>query len=177
LRPLTEALPGQSLLEVGCSSGYHSEVLALRDVNLRYCGCDYSPAFIELGRGLHPGLRLDVADATALPYADGEFDIVLSGCCLLHIADYRRAIAEAARVARRHVLFLHTPVVHTTPTQYFTKQAYGVKTVEIHFSESELVGHFAANGLRVVAVETLSTDWRRGDAFAMKTYLCERKAP
>ena len=67
--------------------------------------------------------------------------------------------------------------MHTLPTQFFTKQAYGVKTVEIHFSERELVALFAASGLRVVAIETLSADWRQGDAFAMKTYLCEKKAP
>ena len=177
LRPLAEARPGQSLLEIGCSSGYHSEVLALRGLDLHYNGCDYSSAFIDLARECYPTVPFEVADATALPHADEAFDIVVSGCCLLHIADYRRAIAETARVTRRHALFYRTPVVHTLPTQFFTKQAYGVKTVEIHFSESELVTLFAASGLRVVAVETLSTDWRQGDAFAMKTYLCEKKAP
>ena len=177
LRPLASTTAGQSLLEVGCSSGYHGEVLALRGLDLRYSGCDYSSAFIDLARRCHPGLPFEVADATALPHADNAFDIVVSGCCLLHIADYRTAIAETARVARRHALFFRTPVVHTLPTQFFTKQAYGVKTVEIHFSESELVRLFAASGLRVIAAETLSADWRQGDAFAMKSYLCEKKAP
>jgi SAM-dependent methyltransferase len=177
LRPLAAAVPGQTLLEIGCSSGYYAEVLALRGLDLRYSGCDFSSAFIDLARQCHPAQHFDVADATALPYADDAFDIVVSGCCLLHIPDYRSAIAETARVARRHALFHRTLVVHTLPTQYFTKLAYGVKTVEIHFSESELVALFAVNGLRVVAVETLSADWRQGDAFAMKSYLCEKKSP
>ena len=177
LRPLAEGTPGQNLLEIGCSSGYYSEILAMRGLDLRYSGCDYSPAFVDMARRLYPQLQFDVADATALGYADATYDIVVSGCCLLHIADYNAAIAETARVARRHVVFHRTPVVHTLPTQFFTKLAYGVKTVEIHFAEHELVALFASHGLRVVAVETLNTDWRQGDAFAMKTYLCEKKAP
>jgi SAM-dependent methyltransferase len=177
LRPLAEAAPGQSLLEIGCSSGYYSEVLKIGGLDLHYRGCDYSNAFVEMARRHHPSVEFDVADATALVYGDAAFDIVVSGCCLLHIADYPAAIAETARVTRRHAVFHRTPVVHTLPTRFFTKSAYGVKTVEIHFAERELVALFAANGLRVVAVETLSADWREGDAFAMKTYLCEKKTP
>ena len=174
LRPLAAQQPGAALLEVGCSSGYYADVLAARGLDLRYIGCDFSSAFIELARHYHPELRFDVADATALRYADSEFDIVLSGCCLLHIPDYARAIAETARVARRHAVFHRTPVLAKHATRYFTKSAYGVKTVEIHFSERELVSLFAAHGLSVIGIESISTDWRDGDAFAMKTYLCEK---
>lgn len=174
LRPLYAMRPGASLLEVGCSSGYYADVLAARQLDIRYAGCDFSPAFIELARRFHPELRFDVENATALRYSDGEFDTVVSGCCLLHISDYARAIAETARVARRHAVFHRTPVYARHATRFFTKCAYGVQTVEIHFSESELVALFAANGLRVVGIESINTDWRDGDAFAMKTYLCEK---
>lgn len=176
LGPLAASRPGQTLLEVGCSSGYYAEVLAIRGLALDYRGCDYSPAFVALARQCHPTHRFDVADATALPYGDGEFDIVVSGCCLLHIPDYGKAIDETARVARRYALFHKTPVLHTRATQYFTKLAYGVKTVEIHFQESELVERMARAGLRVVGIRTLQADWRQGDAFAMKSYLCEKQA-
>lgn len=175
LRPLASNTPGGSLLEVGCSSGYYADVLAARQVDLRYAGCDFSPAFIALAKHYHPELRFDVEDATALRYADNAFDIVLSGCCLLHIPDYRSAIAETARVARRHAVFHRTPVLARHTTRFFTKRAYGVQTVEIHFSERELVSLFAASGLRIIGIESITSDWRDGDAFAMKTYLCEKK--
>ena len=175
LQPLARAVPGQTLLEVGCSSGYYAEVIAMRGLDLRYAGCDFSPAFVDLAKRCHPANDFDIADATALPYGDGSFDIVVSGCCLLHIPNYARAITETARVARRHVLFHRTPVLHAQLTRYFTKRAYGVRTVEIHFQESELVARFASAGLRVVAVSTLEVDWRYGDAFASKSYLCEKK--
>ncbi len=176
LRPLSTASPGASVLEIGCSSGYYADVLAARQVPLTYSGCDFSPSFVEQARQCNPGLRFDVEDATALNYPDGAFDIVVSGCCLLHIADYSRAIAETARVARRHAVFHRTPVLARQETRYLTKLAYGVQTLEIHFNEAELVSLFARHGLGVIGVDSISTDWRNGDAFAIKTYLCEKRA-
>lgn len=163
------------LLEVGCSSGYYSEALALRGVKCIYAGCDYSPEFIGMARRLYPALDFEVEDATALSYADSTFDIVVSGCCILHIPDYAAAITEAARVARHQVVFHRTPVLHLAPTKYFSKLAYGIETVEIHFNEEELVSLFARHGLRVLAIATINASWRDGDAFATKTYLCEKK--
>lgn len=163
-----------SLLEVGCSSGYHAEAFAVKGVEVDYAGCDYSTPFIELARQCYPALDFRVSDATALAYSDANFDLVLSGCCLLHIPDYEAAICEAARVARTHVIFHRTPVLHQMTTQYFTKKAYGVQMLEIHFNEHELVSLFARHGLCVVDIATLDASWRRGDAYATKTYLCRK---
>ena len=175
LRPLAAQFPGSSVLEVGCSSGYYAQVLAIRGLALDYTGCDFSPSFIDLARRRHPDVHFDIEDATALRYPENTFDIVVSGCCLLHIGDYARAIAETARVARRYAVFHRTPVLARHATRYFTKSAYGVQTVEIHFNERELVSLLAQHGLPVVGIETISTDWRDGDAFAVKTYLCEKR--
>lgn len=178
LEPLARAPAGDpgalSLLEVGCSSGYYSEALAIKGIQCDYSGCDYSPAFIDMARRLYPALDFRVEDATAMRYADASFDVVVSGCCLLHIPDYDAAISEASRVARDHVVFHRTPVLHQGPTTYFTKLAYGVKTVEIHFNEQELVSLFAKHALYVVGIYTLDAAWRRGDAYATKSYLCRK---
>lgn len=163
-----------SLLEVGCSSGYYSEVLASRGISVDYHGCDYSSGFIKLARYFYPSLSFEVADATHLPYIDRCFDVVVSGCCLLHIPEYELAIAETARVAKKWAIFHRTPVLHHSPVQYFTKEAYGVKTIEIHFNEGELVRLFSKCGLKVVDIRTISVDWIDGDAFASKTYLCAK---
>jgi ubiquinone/menaquinone biosynthesis C-methylase UbiE len=174
LRPLTSPDAPATLLEVGCSSGYYAEAFEIKSLPVLYSGCDFSPAFVALARRCYPALDFRVADATALNYPDASFDIVVSGCCLLHIRDYDRAIADAARVARHHVVFHRTPVVHLAPTRFFTKLAYGVKTLEIHFNEDELVKCMHRHGLRVVAIVTLNASWHNGDANATKTYLCEK---
>lgn len=178
LRPLTEERPADlsvlTLLEVGCSSGYYSEAFAIKGLRIAYSGCDYSAAFIEMAKRCYPTLDFRVQDATKLGYLDAEFDIVVSGGCLLHIGDYEAAICEAARVARSHVIFHRTPVLHRNATTWYTKRAYGVETVEIHFNEQQLVSLFATHGLRVIGIATSHVGWQEADAFASKTYICEK---
>jgi len=169
-------LSGLRLLEIGCSSGYYSEVFAIKKLGLLYEGCDYGPAFIDLARQHYPATPFTVQDATKLDYADTSFDIVVSGCCILHIRDYESAISEATRVARQWVDFNRTPVLHLHDSVVYTKLAYGTKTIEIHFNEQRLLRLFTAHNLRVIDANTHAIDWdvEKKDALAMKTYLCEK---
>lgn len=169
-------LYNRSLLEIGCSSGYHSEVLRCRGVEASYQGCDFSPAFIRLARQMYPAIRFDIEDATRLSYNSDSFDIVVSGCCLLHISEYEKAIAEAARVSREFVVFHRTPVLHMTGPAFYTKNAYGAEMLEIHFHEQQLVRTFAAHKLHVVDINShLSLpESRHSERLIYKTYLCQK---
>ncbi len=168
------ALENRSLLEIGCSSGYYSEALRARGVAVAYQGCDFSTAFVHLARQKYPSIRFDIEDATSLSYGANSFDIVVSGCCLLHIFKYERAIAEAARVSSEFVVFHRTPVLHLTGPLFYTKKAYGTEMLEIHFNEQQLVRMFVANGLRVVDVNSHVSLPKSGtsDSVIYKTYLC-----
>ena len=53
----------------------------------------------ELAAGA-PNVRFEQADARALPFADGAFDIVVFDSTLSHVPEPERALAEAARVVR-----------------------------------------------------------------------------
>ena len=89
-----------SLIEIGCGSGYYSEVFAtLLPDGVAYTGIDYSAAMIERARARYPAVQFEVADATRLPYGDAHFDIAFNGVSLMHIVDYAAAIRETARVA------------------------------------------------------------------------------
>jgi ubiquinone/menaquinone biosynthesis C-methylase UbiE len=171
-------LPGfkgtSALLEIGCSSGYYSEVFGVAGLTLKYVGCDYSSAFVDLARKSYPGLQFDVQDATALDYADESFDVVVSGCCLLHIPEYESAIAETARVAGQHAIFHRTPVLPHQTTMHFRKLAYGVETVEIHFGEAEFLRLLNKHGLKVIDVHTLNEDVQKGVKTAVRTYVCQK---
>jgi len=166
--------PGASLLEVGCSSGYYSEVLKIAGLDLRYSGCDYSPTFVEMARSFYPQHEFDNMDATRLRYSDGQFDVVVSGCCLLHIPEYHLAVAETARVARTYAIFHRTPVLRFSPTRHFTKEAYGVQTIELHFNEQELLRLFSEAKLRVIDIATLSEEPLGDDIHAVRTYVCQK---
>lgn len=172
LRALPLDVHGMSVLEVGCSSGFYSEVFEIAGLDVRYAGCDYSDAFIGLARQKYPALRFDVEDATALRYGDDAFDIVISGCCLLHIPEYESAVAETVRVARHYAIFHRTPVILGQPNVFYRKQAYGVETVEIHFNEPQFLELLACHGLQLIATYTLHESVRGGVGSANRTYVC-----
>ena len=61
-------------------------------------------------RARYPHIRYVQGDAGALPFADGEFDIVFSNAVIEHVGDRARQllfVSEALRVGRR--VFLTTP--------------------------------------------------------------------
>ena len=61
-------------------------------------------------RARYPHVRYVQGDACALPFADGEFDVVFSNAVIEHVGDrvrQRLFVAEALRVGRR--VFITTP--------------------------------------------------------------------
>jgi SAM-dependent methyltransferase len=175
LRNIPE-VTGRSLLEIGCSSGYYSEILESRKVGVVYHGCDFSPAFVEMAREHYPSLDFKVENATQLGYSAAAFDIVVSGCCLLHIPEYEKAIAEAARVSREFVIFHRTPVLHLSGPTFYTKKGYGQEMLEIHFNEQSLVRLFTAHGMAVIDVNAhkLMPEPGHAEPLIYKTYLCRK---
>jgi SAM-dependent methyltransferase len=143
-------LTNPRLLEVGCGSGYYSDVFAvLLAGGVRYTGVDYSSAMIARARARSPSTAFEIADATRLPYADGAFDIVFNGVSLMHIIDYQAAIREAARVAAGYCIFHTVPVFHDHRTMFLRKYAYGAPVVEVVFSKQELMQSCRDAGLRL----------------------------
>jgi SAM-dependent methyltransferase len=138
------------LLEVGCGSGYYSEVFAtLLPSGVHYTGIDYSDAMIVRARAHYPATTFEVADATRLPYTDAAFDIVFNGVSLMHIIDYPAAIREAARVTARYCILHTVPVFDDNRTTFLRKYAYGAPVVEIVFGKQELMSLCRKNGLRL----------------------------
>lgn len=84
----------RSLLDVGCSAGYVLE--AARSLGLREAGLDVSAYTVELCR--QRGLRAEQGTLTALPFADGEFDVVTAKHTLEHVQDPLKGLAELRRV-------------------------------------------------------------------------------
>lgn len=171
--PFAHRVDFPKFLDIGASSGYYSEVLSQRYLFfLNYTACDYSPAFKELAAKLYPRLPFDVADCTALPYRDDSFDIVLSGACLMHVANYAQAIREAVRVSNRYVIFHRTPIVPEGPTKFWEKDAYGVRCLEVHFDEAELTELFSENDLTELYRTDVFVDESSG--FLHRSYLLKK---
>ena len=88
--------PGRATLDLGCGEGRVARDLAER--GHRVAGIDSSPTLIAAAQEADPEGRYLVADASALPFADGEFDLVVAYNSLMDIEDMPGAVSEAARV-------------------------------------------------------------------------------
>jgi len=103
---LAEALdivPGERVLDVACGSG-NGAVAAARRAWGNTVGADFVPALLDRGRERAAAERLDVefveADATDLPFGDGEFDVVISIFGAMFAADQEKAAAELLRTCK-----------------------------------------------------------------------------
>ena len=94
------ALPGSRVLDLGCGTG--NLIRLLREVKpASYCGADLSEQMIrQARRSLGAGASLVTADAAALPYGDGAFDIVVCNASFHHYTEPERAAGEIRRVLR-----------------------------------------------------------------------------
>jgi SAM-dependent methyltransferase len=95
---------GKTVLDVGCGNGYVLGKYALEGADV--FGIDLTAAAVDLSRrrfeitGRKGYFR--VADAEALPFADGSFDCVCSMGVLHHTPCPERAVAEIHRVLKKN---------------------------------------------------------------------------
>jgi ubiquinone/menaquinone biosynthesis C-methylase UbiE len=91
------------VLEVGCGTGVLTRRLARWPNVDSVVGVDVAPSLLDRARVLCaalPNVAFQDGDATALPFADATFDVVVLDSTLSHVPDAERAVAEAARVLR-----------------------------------------------------------------------------
>ena len=89
------ALSPRRVLEVGCGRGELAERLV--QARLDVVAVDQSERMVDLTRAR--GVDARVGDVSALPFADGEFDVAVANFMLYHVPDVDQALAELRRVA------------------------------------------------------------------------------
>ena len=146
---------GRRVLEVGAGSG--RDLLELADQGASGFVLDYSPASLELvrrqaaARGLTVGLVR--ADALALPFRDGAFDVVFHQGLLEHFRDPDPLLHENARVvARGGRVIVDVPQtfhLYTLMKQVMIALGVWFAGWETQFTPRALEARIAATGLRV----------------------------
>ena len=89
-------------LDVGCGTGAFTTLIVKTCKPARVSAVDPGAAQIDFARRQPVAKRADfrVADAQALPFSDGTFDVVASALVINFIPDRARGVAEMRRVAR-----------------------------------------------------------------------------
>lgn len=91
---------GHRVLDVGSGPGALSRVLAGLVGPENVAAVDPSEPFVGALRARLPGVRVRLASAEQLPFADGEFDAVLAQLVVNFLADPEAGVREMRRVAR-----------------------------------------------------------------------------
>lgn len=99
---LLDSRQGETLLDVGCGSGYFSRRFA-REAGLKVTGIDSDPDMIAFAREKASDVEFTQGDAKRLPFADASFDHVVAVTSLCFVSDEQMAIHEMTRVVRRHI--------------------------------------------------------------------------
>lgn len=172
----------QSLLEVGCGTGFVLRRLAQDFPNASITGLEYYPAALPIAQTRCARAKLGQADITNLPY-DAEFDVV--GCfdVLEHIPDDLAALRSLRKSMKSGgALFVTVP-------QHVWLWSHE-DTLAMHqrrYTRKELISKAAAAGLKLFLVSSyvslpvplmLMRKWRSPDtATAQGLNLAEFKLP
>ncbi len=100
------AFPYESLLDVGCGTGFLIDLLT-RQKATRYFGLDLSDEMIRVAQEKAiPGASFTVGSADRLPYPGGSFDIVTCSQSFHHYPYPEKAMEEARRVLKPGGLYI-----------------------------------------------------------------------
>lgn len=103
-----QVLPGQEVLDCACGTGDLTQAFAKYTQASKVIGSDFTMGMLEIAgskqRRLHERLAQRIqyvqADAQALPFEDGSFDVVSIAFGIRNVQDPQRALREFHRVLR-----------------------------------------------------------------------------
>ena len=145
---------GMNILDVGCGTGSHLELYQRYGCNLY--GIDLSPSMLEAARArLGDSARLELGDATSMPYEDHKFDLIISMLSLHEMAQQTRSgvLSEMKRVLKDDGRIL---LIDFHPGPYQPLQGWISKAI-IFFSELAAGREHYRNYRQFIASKGLST--------------------
>jgi SAM-dependent methyltransferase len=108
---LSEAQPGERVLDLGCGAGRF--VRAVQDHGAHPIGVEIAEAALQRARANAPDADLRLADPDQpLPLEDGEIDLVWCSEVLEHVADTAHTLSEIRRVLHSGGRLLLTTPYH-----------------------------------------------------------------
>ena len=98
-----------NVLEIGCGNGFTLEMLLREFPKNKYTGLDYTEELLDQAKARGLGCELHAGDSRALPFGEGQFDIVYTERCLINVLEDEgklKSIDEIHRVLKPGGLYL-----------------------------------------------------------------------
>lgn len=97
---------GDTVLDIGCGSGYFYHSLRYRDLPVEYYGIDASPSLLEIGRQIMPeyGLSADRLIEMRIDDLNADVDHVVCINVLSNIDNFHRPLERMLVAARKTVI-------------------------------------------------------------------------
>ena len=95
--------PGAAVLDIGCGTGEFERLVLCEHPEHRMVGVDLSAKMLEIARQKCQGysnVTLCIASASALPFPDRSFDLVVSASALHYFDQLAVSLAEMQRVVK-----------------------------------------------------------------------------
>lgn len=139
-----EHVGGRRVLDMGCGTGYGTAILARAAANV--VGIDLGDDAIAEARrryGSAANLEYLQGDCYALPFDDGEFDVVVANEIIEHVTDHDAFVSEARRVLKADGLFLVSTPNKPVYNRYKPPNVFHVSEMDIPEFRELLHRYFA----------------------------------
>lgn len=149
---ISSCLVGDSILDVGCGSGYMVERLRRENPDKRVCGTDIAITDEQRTKDYY----FDHFAENLISFKDKEFDTVICSHVLEHVLDFNAAVSELRRVAARRLIIV-------VPKQREYKYTFDLHLRFFPYAYSFLNcmqgrGHCRINGGDIFYIEEMSID-------------------
>jgi ubiquinone/menaquinone biosynthesis C-methylase UbiE len=133
--------PPRRVLDVGTGTGLVAALAAERFPEAEVVGVDLSPRMIEVARRNHGSerIRFEVADASALPFTDGAFDLAVLLNMIPFADELARVLEPRGRLAILFSRGAETPIWVPPKTLRPQLERAGFVDVEEHRVDSAVV--------------------------------------
>jgi len=114
-------LEGKKILDAGCGDGVHAKFLS--DMGAEVVGIDGSENMLKLAGANYPKIAFQKVDLLeSLPFADNEFDYVVSILVFMSLDNISVFLSEAHRVLKREgklIFLVHHPAFGNTAMKLY----------------------------------------------------------
>lgn len=167
--------PGERILDVAAGTGTSSK--SLSSTGARVIAADFSAGMISVGQARQAGnpfIDFVQADATDLPFQDGEFDAVTISFGLRNVVNPKKALAEFYRVTkpggRVVICEFSKPPSAVIRAGYFGYLTYGMPVLVRLASSNPVAYEYLMDSIREWPSQPVLSQWLREAGYVQVAY-------